>query len=266
MGLMAETEARQTEARQARIADWLEQRGTVRTSELVASLGVTDTSIRRDLAALEAQGRLIRVHGGAIAPPRDPRAARFAAQARLRMAHKRRIGLAAAALIRPGEVLLFDAGTTAFQVAAHIPEALRAGGLLTVVTNSYPLINELRTWPSPNCIFLGGLYLPDYQASVGPIAVSQLQALTADRAFLGADGLTLDGGMTTAHVLMAELDRAMAERARSVVLVADSTKLGRAGFYPVLPIERLNTIVTDDGADAQLVAGLRARGLEVILA
>ena len=264
--MMTEGDERQTVARQARIVGLLEQRGTVRTAELVAALGVTDTSIRRDLAALEAQGRLVRVHGGAVAPPRDPRAERFAEQSRLRLSQKKRIGIAAASVIRPGEILLFDAGTTAFQVAAHVPEALRATGMLTVVTNSYPLVNELRTWPSPNCIFLGGLYLPDYQASVGPIALNQLRDITADRAFLGADGLTLDGGMTTAHVLMADLDRTMAERSRAVVLVADSSKLGRAGFYPVLPIDRLTTVVTDDGASPEIVSGLRARGLEVILA
>jgi len=263
---MALSEDHKSVDRQARIAAWLEERGSIRTAELVSALGVTDTSVRRDLAVLQAQGRLVRVHGGALAPPRDPRAARFAEQSRLRLGEKRRIAAAAAALIRPGEVLLFDAGTTAFQVAAHIPEALRATGMLTVVTNSYPLVNELRTWPAPNCIFLGGLYLPDYQASVGPIALSQLRDITADRAFLGADGLTLDGGMTTAHVLMADLDRTMAERARMVVLVADSWKLGRAGFFPVLPVDRLTIVVTDQGASPEIVSGLRRKGVEVILA
>ena len=264
--MMAASEDPRSVARQARIAAWLEERGRVRTAELVSALGVTDTSVRRDLAALEAQGRLVRVHGGAVAPPRDPRAERFAEQGRLRLVEKKRIGAAAAALIQPGEVLLFDAGTTAFQVAAHVPEALRATGMLTVVTNSYPLVNELRTWLSPNCIFLGGLYLPDYQASVGSIALNQLRDITADRAFLGADGLTLNGGMTTAHVLMADLDRTMAERSRSVVLVADSSKLGRAGFFPVLPVDRLTIVVTDQGVSPEMVAGLRRKGVEVILA
>lgn len=263
---MAGSEDRQSAARLTRITEMLEARGSVRTADLVATLGVTDTSVRRDLATLEAQGRLVRVHGGAVAPPRDPRAERFAAQSRLHRSAKKRIGTLAAGLVRPGEILLFDAGTTAFQVAASLPEALRASGRLTIVTNSYPLIHELRTWPAPNCIFLGGLYLPDFEASVGPIALGQLQAMTADRAFLGADGLTLEGGMTTAHVLMADLDRTMAERSRAVVLVADSSKLGRAGFYPVLPIDRLTTIVTDRGASPEMVEDLRARGLEVLLA
>jgi len=83
---MAVSEDHKSVDRQARIAAWLEERGSVRTAELVSALGVTDTSVRRDLAVLQAQGRLVRVHGGALAPPRDPRAARFAEQSRLRLA------------------------------------------------------------------------------------------------------------------------------------------------------------------------------------
>ncbi len=196
------------------------------------ALGVTDTSIRRDLTVLEAEGKLERVHGGAVSLPADPRAERYGEKLSLRLAEKRRIGAAAAEMVEPGDVLIIDSGTTTQQVIASISGPLRSGGMLTIVTNSLPLIGELRIWPAPNVILLGGYYLPDYQASVGPQAVEQLSRISADKVFLGADGITLAEGLTTGHVLMADLDRLMAERARQVILTADSSKLGRAGLVP----------------------------------
>jgi DeoR/GlpR family transcriptional regulator of sugar metabolism len=263
---MVELADLQASERRERIAQLVADRQMVRVAALVSDFGVTDTSIRRDLAILESEGRLRRVHGGALAVPRDIRAGWYNEKARHHLAEKQRIGAAAAELITPGDILVFDSGTTTLQVASNIPAPLRTGGMLTLITNSFPLVEMVRSWPAPNLIFLGGLWLPDYQATVGPQALEQLRTITADKVFLGADGLTLAEGITTAHILMAEIDRSMAERARHVILTADSSKLDRAGLVPIVPIHMIHTMITDTGAPPDTVAAIRDQGVEVILA
>ena len=263
---MVEPTDLQAADRRERIAQLVSERQTVRVATLVSDFGVTDTSIRRDLAILESEGRLRRVHGGAMAVPGDARARWYNEKARLHQSEKQRIGAAAVQLITPGDILIFDSGTTTLQVANHIPPPLQTGGMLTLITNSFPMVEMVRTWPAPNVIFLGGLCLPDYQATVGPQALEQLRTITADKVFLGADGLTLAEGITTAHILMAELDRTMAERARHVILTVDSSKLGRAGLVPIVPIHMIHTMITDDAAPPDTLAAIRDQGVEVILA
>jgi len=251
--------------RRARILELLDQQGQVRVTELVSALGVTDTSIRRDLDILEGEGQLRRVHGGAVPLPQDFRAERYGEMLHLHLAEKRRIGAAAASMISPGDVLILDSGTTSLQVAVNIPAPLRTGGMLTIVTNSLPLAEETRAWPSPNLLLLGGFYMPDYQATAGPQALEQLSQITADKAFLGADGITLADGITTSHVLMADLDRMMVERARQVILTVDSSKLGRAGLVHVAGIRQIHVVITDRKAPPEVVEGLRAEGVTVQL-
>lgn len=262
---MASTEELRTPERRARILELLSERGHVRVTDLVSTLGVTDTSIRRDLISLESEGRLRRIHGGAVPIPIDPRAQRFGEMRQLHLAEKRRIGAAAAEMVNAGDILILDSGTTTLQVAAYIPKGLRAGGMLTIVTNSLPLADEMRTWPAPNLVLLGGFYLPDYQATVGPQALEQLSRISADKVFLGADGLTLAEGITTRHVLMADLDRLMAERSRQVILTTDSSKLGRPGLVRVIGIGQVHRVITGREAPTDIVEAIRAEGVEVLL-
>ena len=178
---------------------------------------------------------------------------------------KEQIGKVAAEMIKPKDILLLDSGTTTLQVIRHIPSDLRSSNRITLVTNSQPIAQEVLTWPSPNLTILGGLYLPDYQATVGPQTLAQLQELTADKVFLGTDGLTLGSGATTANVFMAEVDRIMVERSRHVILVTDSSKIGRVGFVPVKPVSAFHTLITDTNAPPDVIKAIRDMGVEVIL-
>ncbi len=248
------------------IAKMIEERDTLSVAELMAQFKVTDTSIRHDLMVLEEAGNLRRVRGGAVSRAGAQPNGLFAARARENRGEKRRIGRAAAGLVQAGDVVLFDSGSTVAEVAAHVPGTLRSSHTITVVTHSLPVIQEVGTWEQPHLICLGGLYLPDYRASVGPVTLADLRELNADVAFLGCDGLTVDGGLSTPHMLIAEVGAAMAARARRIVVVADGSKVGRAGFTPIVALERVNVLVSDDHADAGLIAEIRELGIEVVLA
>ncbi len=228
--------------------------------------GVTDTSIRHDLTLLQEAGRLRRVRGGAMVNGGVRITSPALARGREHLAEKRRIGQLAAALVHDGEVVLFDSGSTVVQVALHLQGTLRSPGSVTLVTHSLQVMEEVGTWDQPHLICLGGLYLPDYRALVGPVTTAALRDLSADVAIIGCDGLTIEGGLTTPHMLIAEVGSALAARARRVVVVADASKLGRIGFTPIVGLDAVTVLVTDDRADPQLVADLRQRGIEVLVA
>ncbi len=251
--------------RRSQIAQMVLEKGKVLVSDLVSQFNVTETSIRRDLTLLEASHRLKRIHGGAIPIPGSSRTDSFAEKMELHIKAKERIGKVAAELIKPKEVLLLDSGTTTLQVIRHIPAALRNSSQITLVTNSMPIAHDVLAWPSPNLTILGGLYLPDYQATVGPQTLAQLRELTADKVFLGADGLTLRSGPTTANILMAEVDRMMVEHARQAILVIDGSKFGRVGFVPIKALNSIHTLITDESAPADLVKSIKEMGVEVLL-
>ncbi len=251
--------------RRSQIAQMVLEKRKVYVTDLVDQFQITETSIRRDLTLLESSGRLKRIHGGAIPIPGSSRTDSFAEKMELHIKAKERIGKVAAELIMPRDIVLLDSGTTTLQVIRHVPTALRMSNAITLVTNSLPVSHEVLTWPSPNLTILGGLYLPDYQATVGPQTMTQLQELTADKVFLGTDGLTLSSGATTANILMAEVDRMMAEHSRQVILVTDSSKIGRVGFVPVKPVVSFNILITDTNAPPDIVQSIRDMGVEVLL-
>jgi DeoR family transcriptional regulator of aga operon len=252
--------------RRSQIVQLVMENGRVFVSDLVKRYDVTETSIRRDLSLLEAENRLKRIHGGAVSIPGNFRTDTFVEKAKLHIKAKECIGRAAVGMINQGDVILLASGTTTLQIVRHIPPTLRMNNLITLVTTSIPIAQEILAWPSPNLTILGGLYLPDYQATIGPQTIELLKDITADIAFLGADGLTLEGGATTANVLIAEVDRMMAERARKTVLVTDSSKIGQAGFIPIKPISSFNGLITDSNAPADFVDAVRRMGVEVVIA
>jgi len=258
----------QLNARQRRdlIARHIRDQTQVKVSELVEEFGLTDTSIRRDLSILEKEGLLRRIHGGAISTSEGLHIIDFKERSSHFSHEKRVIGSFASKFIKSKDVIILDSGTTVFQVAKHIPNSLRQLGTLRIVTNSTMLLDEIGLWATPNLLLLGGIYLPEYQATVGPEVLEKLHKISAQRVFLGCDGLTLDGGITTAHPLIAEAGKAMASRAEQVIVLADYSKLGRAGFVPIMDIENIDVLITDSAAPEQILSGLRERGVQVLLA
>ncbi len=251
--------------RRSLIAQMVLEKGRVVAVDLRKQFEVNETSIWRDLKMLEEGGRLKRIHGGAVSMPGSSRIESFAEKMQLRIKDKERIGKAAAEMINPRDVCLFDSGTTTLQIIKQIPTELKQVNSITMVTNSIPITQEVLSWSLPNLIVLGGIYLPDYQASVGPPTLKQLRDLTADVVFLGTDGVSLEEGVTTANILMAEVDILMVERSRRAILVTDSSKLGRIGFVPVKALSAFQMIITDREAPNDIIAAIRDQGVEVRL-
>lgn len=251
--------------RRESITQQLAQENVVRVTELSRQFGVSEVSIRRDLEHLERQGLLQRVHGGAVAVAVGHNARERASTPGTHLDEKRRIGMAAAALVRPGDRVLFDSGTTVLEVARSLSNDLVDAGNLTAITSSLPIVQELGHRPGIHLILLGGIYLPAYRVVVGPQTVENLRGLHADKLFLGTDGLTLDHGLTTANVLEAEVDRAMVRAAAEIIVVADSSKIGGIGLTTILPLEQVHKLITGQDAPADFVSALRAAGVDVIL-
>jgi DeoR/GlpR family transcriptional regulator of sugar metabolism len=256
----------QADKRRHAILEELTQRQAVRVTELSQTFGVSEVSVRRDLSHLERQGVLRRIHGGAVSVPNARvQLSQAMSGTSAHAVEKASIGRAAAELVRPGERLLFDSGTTVLEVARHLPPDLRESGNLTVITSSLPIVRELGPCKGIHLILLGGVFLPQYEVVVGPPTIAQLNGLHADTLFLGADGLTFARGVTTANVLEAEVDRAAIAAASQVIIVADSSKIGLIGLTTIMPLDGVKKLITDMGAPAEFVGELRRQGVEVIL-
>ena len=254
-----------TSKRRSTILEELSRNRSVRVADLSISLGVSEVSIRRDLQIMEEQGKLKRVHGGAVSLESTSAFTLQALHQDAQREKKERIGRAAAAMVRHGESLIFDSGSTPLQVARHLDKELLNSGNLTAVTAYLPVVRQLGPCPGVHLILLGGIYVPAYEVLVGPQTVEQLKGLHVDKMFLGTDGMTLSHGFTTANVLEAEVDRAMVQAATEVIVVSDSSKIGGIGLATIMPVSGIDKLITDTEAPMDFVAALRELGIEVIL-
>jgi DeoR/GlpR family transcriptional regulator of sugar metabolism len=251
--------------RRTLIAQAVNFEGWASVSELARHFDVSEVSIRRDLEQLEEQGFVKRVRGGALPVSTHVQGDVYGQRALARTEQKRRIGRAAAALIQPNDRIILDSGSTVVEVARSIPTQVALGQHLRVITGSIPVAESLTPYPQIQVLLLGGLYLHQYRTVVGPQTLASLDGLHAEKMFMGSDGLTLEGGATTANVLEAEVTCRMAAAADQVIVVTDSTKIGETGFTTVMPLGDISILVTDSDAPEGFVAALRQLGVRVIL-
>ena len=252
-----------SEIRRRRILDILDRQEFVSVKQLADEFELTEMSVRRDLATLARDGSVTRVRGGAARPPLGQASRQYAEAAARNTNAKFAIARRAALLLEPNTVVFFYSGSTVARVASSLDAVVKES--LTVVTNSLPILDEVRNWDEPHLVAVGGLYLPAYMAFVGPQAVQALDELSADVAIVGCDGLSAEGGLTTPHQLVAEVGSTLVRRARRTIVVADSSKVGRRGFTPICSIEEIDVLVTDHDVDPDEADRLRAAGVEVIL-
>ena len=260
-----ETTMSSADKRRTEILDQIIHHRVVNVSDLSTQYQISEVSIRRDLETLEQQGFLKRVHGGAVAIPGANQDRTYNAKIQRNIEEKKRIGLVAAQLIQPGDQLMFDSSTTALQVARSIPGDLLQSGGLTIISASIAIVQELGQWKDLNFIVLGGIYLPEFRSMVGPTTLRYLSDLRADKAFIGTDGFTIESGVTGSNLLEIEVDRAIAHAAREVIVVTDSSKLGGTGLATIIPVLKINKLITDTNAPIGLVQELRSLGVDVSL-
>lgn len=249
--------------RRLRILDLLRDHGRVTVEALSNRFATSTVTIRSDLAALEADGALLRTHGGAL-QRRDDDDQPLTVKRTLHHAEKVRIAKAAVALIQDGETIILDSGTTTAEIAKQIRRLdVRS---INVITNALNVATLLADVPSVRLIMPGGILRPESNSLSGHIAEAALANLQADRLFLGADALDPERGVMTPHLPEAVLNARMIAISRQVVAVADSSKLMRRNISLIARVEQLHMLITDSGANPAVVAELQRRGIEVRLA
>lgn len=246
--------------RRRRIVELVRDRGSVRASELMALFGVTDETIRRDLAQLADLGALRRAHGGAIAPAHAE--SDFALRLREHEAEKIAIGRAAAELVSDGSTIIVDSGTT----AVHFVRALTSKRDLIVVTNAVTNAIELMQSRDITVVLTGGVVRSTTFGAVGDFAVATLGELRVDQTFLAINSVSIEGGLTYPNFEEVSVKRAMIAAASEVILLADPSKFGHDSFVRVAPVDVLSRVVTSAGTDPDTLAALRERGIDVIVA
>ncbi|MEU9499606.1 DeoR/GlpR family DNA-binding transcription regulator [Streptomyces sp. NPDC048196] len=248
------------EERRRRMRETVIARGFVRTADLAEEYGISLMTAHRDLDALQAQGWLRKVRGGATGLP----SAQFhgsVAERMATMAHtKQQLARAAATLLVPGQTVLLDDSTTclllAHQVSEHTP--------LTVITNSLPAITTLAKEPGISLITLGGAYFPAYDAFMGPYTADAVRAFRADLLFLSTTAVT-NGRCYHTSPETVQVKRAMMESAGRRILVADHTKFAKGGLYALAPLTDFDLLIVDDGLPTDEIRRVRAAGTEVMV-
>lgn len=243
--------------RRERLLDALLEEPDLSVRELGRRLGVSEVTIRSDIKSLEAQGLALRQHGGGL-PTLHPA---ISERQRARIEEKKRIAQAAAALIADLDDVMITAGTT----TSLVPRFLAGRRHVQIVTNSTLLLPFVRQHPGLRVTLTGGEFRPTSEALTGPATLREIAQFHVARAFLGADGITADQGVTADSADLADICRQMSQQARQTIVLADSTKLGRAGFAHIMAANRVDLLITDTGAAADSVARLRKKGVDVRL-
>jgi DeoR family fructose operon transcriptional repressor len=249
-----------TEERQMQILSHLHEHKRASVSELCKRFGVSPATIRRDLKELEDAGLLKRTHGGAISLEHVGFEPSFQEKEDQYREEKRRIAIRAASMIREGETVLLDAGTTTWALARELTQFQQ----LTVVTNSVFVIRELAGHPSIELLCVGGTVRGTTQSMVGPVAEQTLKTIRVDKAFIGTNGVEPDAGLTTPHLLEAQVKKAMIRSAKQVVLLSDSDKAGKVTFAQFAPVEAVDVWITDTGVPEALAERILEKGVRVI--
>ena len=254
--------------RHERILEILHRDRIVEVAGLADALGVSAVTIRSDLHALERRLLLRRIRGGATAvqPARFVRPLELPSQSF--GAEKERIGSVAARMVRDGETIILDAGTTALAMAIALPAELRD---VVVITSSLDIAISLETHPGVTVMVTGGTVKktgrnPRSRSLVPPFAGLLLAQINADCAYLCCAGIDAARGFTNAHFEEVEMKRAMLSAARRVVMMGDHGKIGHVAGARIAGTAEVSSLVTDSGAEPADVAALEAAGLTVVLA
>ncbi len=242
--------------RRGRIVEALKDRQAVRVQELSEDMGVSEITIRRDLLLLERDGILDRTYGGAVLRNRVVEEPRFGEATAQHAPEKDRIARVAAEMIEPHDTVFLGSGTTVVAMLGQVDPQLEA----RVVTHNLAAAFEARNL-SLEVVFLGGLYRPQLNAVEGTWPLDMIGQFHADKAFLGADCLDVRAGLTTPSIAVATIELAMVRRTHGeVVVLADSSKIGKVGALVICPLDQIDVVLVDDGIDPATARQIQRAG------
>lgn len=250
--------------RRTQIADLVQQEGEVRVNKLAELFQVSEVTIRSDLDYLEKEGQLTRDRGGAIATGNSRQIKSLLGmeqRASLHLEEKRRIARAAAQLVRPGDTIIMDAGTTVVGMVRHLANIPS----LTIVTNALNVALEAGAHTSAHVILLGGNLSREASSTMGPLATQTLKDLMVQKVFLGTQAFDFEHGITDTTMEIAQIKRAMIQSAHEVILLGNSSKWGRAGFIKVAPLDAIQTVISDPGLSTEGRTAIEGLGIKLIL-
>ncbi len=244
--------------RYEKIVELVNERGSIRVTELSEICQVTEETIRRDLDRLEEAGRLRRSHGGAVSVKDQQSEIPFFEREVTFAEEKKRIAQEAVKLIQPHDRILLDASTTAWYMASYLPDIP-----LTVLTNSIKAATELSNKEKVEVISTGGILAPRSLSFVGPLAERSLDMYHVEKAFLSCKGVHLKRGISESNELQARVKQKMIEMSDAVYLLADSSKFGVQAFTYVAGLNHVNTIITDRKVSADILEALSEKEIPV---
>ena len=246
-----------TRHRKQHILEVLRRTGQVIAKDLSQELELSEDTIRRDLRELAAEGLLQRVHGGAL--PASPAVGDFAARLNVATDEKKRIGRAAATMVQPGQVIILDGGTTAVQIARHLPADLKA----TVVTHSPTIAVELVPHAGIEVLLIGGKLFKHSVVAVGAAAIESIARIHADIYFMGVTGIHPEVGLTTGDFEEAHIKRALSASAAETIVLGSSEKLNAASPYFIAAISEVTGIIVASETKSKVLTPLTRLGITV---
>jgi len=250
-----------SEERRARILELVQERKKLVVSELCTVLGVSPATVRGDLRDLDREGLLVRTHGGAIEKARASFELTSNKRSTVNLAAKQAIAKSATQFVEDGDTIVLDTGTTTVELAKRLVSRRR----LTVVTNDLQIAGVLEEVPGLEIVLLGGTLRKGYHCTVGPGALRLTHDLRVDTAFMATNSLSLAAGATTPDLHQAETKKAMISMARKIILLCDSSKIGRESFARFAGLDQIDVLVTEQlGDEARGV--FEEQGMEVVVA
>jgi DeoR/GlpR family transcriptional regulator of sugar metabolism len=249
-----------TKQRKTYILKVLKEQGQVIAKTISEELELSEDTIRRDLRELAAEGKLQRVHGGAL--PASPAVGDFAVRQQIATSGKVAVGRAAANLVRSGQVVILDGGTTTQQLAKHLPHDLRA----TVVTHSPTIAVALQEHPSIEVILIGGRLFKHSVVTVGAAAMDAISRIRADVYFMGVTGIHPEAGLSTGDMEEAHIKRALSAAAAETHVLVTAEKVNAASPYVIAALTDIDGVIVESRVPKQVLAAYKKMGLSVVRA
>jgi DeoR/GlpR family transcriptional regulator of sugar metabolism len=249
-----------TAERKALLLDTLTRDGRIVAKHVAVQLAISEDTIRRDLRELAAEGRLIRVHGGAM--PVSPATQDFTARQQVATDSKHRVAVKAASLVESGQTVFVDGGTTSLAMCRCLPDTLRA----QVITHAPTVAVALNDHPGIEVLLIGGRMYPHSVVTVGAVALEQIDGMRADVFFLGVSGIDPKAGLTTGDAEEAAMKRAFLNRAGETYVLASAEKLGTTARFRVSGLADVTAAIcdTDAATDPKQVRALAKAGLAIL--